>query len=542
MSASLIRLIVALLVTVLPGISGGQGVEPQALTIAPAPRLVFTEREMELAAAVAGFPELADFYGTNGLKPLFSGQEGTFRRETLIHAINRADDHGLPPARYGGARLASLHLNDNESLATELAFARAFLRWTSDVSSGALNPKQIEPSIKREVQRPDGAVLLREFQRSDDPAAKLAAVEPQDPRYKALQRALKSGSDLIAPADAPSVPTGLWKAGMQAPAIGALRERLAAIGIDGPAMGPPDLFDAPLTEALIEYQRRAGLTADGVAGPQTIAMLNRANGEGNDDIRLSLERMRWLAGHDLMARHVWVNLPDYHARIRENGVETFETRVVIGRADDIGRTPEFSDEIEYLVVNPSWNVPRSMTVRDYLPRLRANRHAVSHLDVVDGRGNVVPRDRIDFTKYDANSFPYRLRQKPDPDNALGLVKFMFPNPWNIYLHDTPTKHLFSRSSRAYSSGCIRIARPFDLAYELLRDSFDDPQARFHAALDSGRETWLHLKEDIPVHLVYFTAFPDDSGAIRRYPDIYGRDPLVLAALERAGLETFPEDR
>jgi murein L,D-transpeptidase YcbB/YkuD len=134
-----------------------------------------------------------------------------------------------------------------------------------------------------------------------------------------------------------------------------------------------------------------------------------------------------------------------------------------------------------------------------------------------------------------------MRQKPSDDNALGVVKFMFPNPWNIYLHDTPTKHLFDQSRRAYSHGCIRIGRPRDLAYELMRGSFDDPQARFARALESGRETYLNLRPPIPVHLVYFTAFPDESGKIRHYADIYDRDAKVYAALAKLGVASAATD-
>ena len=211
--------------------------------------------------------------------------------------------------------------------------------------------------------------------------------------------------------------------------------------------------------------------------------------------------------------------------------------MVIGKADPSYETPEFTEPMKYIVVNPRWNVPRSITVKEYLPRLQANRNAVRHLDVVDGRGNVIPRERIDFRRYTAANFPYRMRQKPSDDNALGVVKFMFPNPWNIYLHDTPTKHLFNESRRAYSHGCIRVGRPIDLAHALLEGQLSDPEAAVSKALGTGRETYLNIRGDLPVHLVYFTAFPDESGQIRRFPDIYGRDALVHAALIKAGIDS-----
>lgn len=536
MAGRTIRAVVVALATLMPIATMGQGLETGAMATAPAPRLIFSERDTALARAVARYPGLADFYGSNGLRPVFSGPSASARRLALIAAVSRASEHGLPAHRYEAGRLRLLHGTGAAGVEDELAFARVFARWVSDVGGGLTDPRKVDATIKREVLRPDVASVLRDYARSDDPAAVLASVEPQDPRYRVLQRALNAQSDLIVPDDLPRIASGLWRPGSEDAAIAALRARLAAIGFGTADSPAPAVYDPALTEAVRQYQERVGLGADGVAGPRTIEMLNRRAGGGDPGILLSLERMRWLAGHDLNARHVWVNLPSFNAQIMEGSLQVFDTRVVIGTPAEDRRTPEFSDDIEHMVVNPRWNIPRSITVREYLPRLQANRHAVSHLDVVDGRGNVIPRDRINFGQYTAKSFPFRMRQKPSDDNALGLVKFMFPNPWNIYLHDTPTKHLFNNASRAYSHGCIRIGRPFDLAYELLRDTSDDPEATFRRALDSRNETYINLKQTVPVHLVYFTAFPDETGSIRRYPDVYGRDSLLLAALERAALE------
>lgn len=540
MAAGLIRALVVCLGIVIPGIAQAQLADAPLVAGHPAPQLFFSQQDMLLAGLAASHPDLAAFYGANGLRPIFAGPDGHARREALIAAVSTAADHGLPPARYQPDLLRRLHGQAAGDPANEVAFARVFARWVHDLGGGIVDPRRIDPSIKREIIRPDTVALMHEFQRSATPATVLTRVAPQDPRYVQLQQALNAGDDLIAPADLPQVEPGLWRPGSSGVPVLHLRARLAAMGLDAGASGNP-VYDAALAQAVTAYQTRTGLVADGIAGPRTVQMVNRRLAGGNRDILISLERMRWLAGHDLNARHVWVNLPEFNARILEGGRQVFETRAVIGKHGSEFRTPEFSDAIEYMVVNPRWNVPRSMAVRDYLPRLQANRHAVAHLDVIDANGNVVSRDRVDFNRYTAQNFPYRLRQKPSDDNAMGRVKFMFPNPWNIYLHDTPTRHLFDHSTRAYSSGCIRIGRPFDLAYELLRDSASDPQARFHRALDSGRETWLHLDNEIPVHLVYFTTFPDPDGTIRRYPDIYDRDAGVFAALERAALETPAPD-
>lgn len=523
-----------------------QGGVAQALDTAqvaalPAPRLVFSAQEMQLAQAVAEYPGLADFYGTNGLRPIFLGVEGAPRRAALIGAVGQAASHGLPPARYKQGLLRQLDSAGLTSVEDELQFARAFALWSHDVTGGILDPRKVEAGIKREVMRPATGDLLRIFAQSPDPAAMLDGVPMKYQRYEDLRAALAAQSKLVASADVPEVPAGLWREGVSDPAIAALRVRLASIGFAAPPLGSPLTYDAPLTEAVAAFQQAAGLPSDGVAGPRTVERLNRGTGPEADAILVALERMRWMYGHDLNARHVWVNLTEFNARIYERGEEVFETRAVIGKANQEFETPEFSETMKYIVVNPRWNVPRSITIKEYLPRLQANRNAVRHLDVVDGNGNVIARDRIDFRKYSAGNFPYRMRQKPSDDNALGVVKFMFPNPWNIYLHDTPTKHLFQQSVRAYSHGCIRIGKPVDLAHELLRPQTEDPDAVFSKALASGRETYLNLRPPVPVHLVYFTAFPDANGRIQRHADIYGRDALVLAALRKAALDSAAAD-
>lgn len=498
----------------------------------PAPRLDFAPAEMALARAVARDPGLASWYGATGLAPLFTAADAAPRRAALIDAVAQAPAHGLPD-RYDLAALRGLGPAP-EGPEAEAAFAISFARWTHDVGGGILTPRRIQPEIKREVIRRPTEALLADFAAAPDPAAMLAAVPPQDAGYRALQAALSAETGPALAADVPRVPDGVWRDGTSGAGVAALRARLAALGL--PADSPvPDQFDAPLAQAVAAYQARVGLPPDGVAGPRTLARINRGPGKGDRNLLIALERMRWMNGHDLNARMVWVNLPEYTARVMEGGATVFQTRVVIGKDIPTHETPEFSDEMEHVVVNPRWNVPRSITVKEYLPRLQKNRNAVAHLDVVDGRGRVVPRDRIDFGRYTAANFPYRMRQKPSDDNALGEVKFIFPNPWNIYLHDTPSKGLFNESRRAFSHGCIRVGRPVDLAHVLLTGSFADPAAAYARARKSGNETFLALKPKMPVHLVYLTTFADENGAIRRAPDIYNRDPVIWAALQKAGV-------
>ncbi|MDO5646498.1 murein L,D-transpeptidase [Paracoccus sp. (in: a-proteobacteria)] len=491
-----------------------------AAPVAAAPRLNFTPGEMAFARQIAPNPDLAAFYGSRGLVPVFTAPESAVLRDAVRGAINASARHGIPSARYD--------LDDSE-----LSYARALALYLRDMTGGVIRPGAADPDIKFQPNRPSIPGLMNDI--VADPAA-LDGVQPRHPAYLALQRALVGDERLAVPAHLPRVPSGLWRHGMEGDDVTAMRVRLASIGFDSPA-DDPRVYDDGLLQSVMLYQRAAGLPVDGVAGPQTIARLNgdMAQGRNTRGILIAMERLRWMPDADPMARQVWVNIPEYSTTIIDNGVEVFRTRSVVGKDDPDMRTPEFSDVMAHVVVNPQWNVPRSMTVRDYLPRLQANRNAVPHLEVVDNRGRVVPRDQIDFSRFTAQNFPYRLRQQPSDDNALGLVKFIFPNRWNIYLHDTPTKRLFGQQMRAHSNGCIRIGDPFDLAYALLSQQTDNPQAMFRRALDSKRETWLKLNPGVPVHLVYFTTWPDASGRLQTFPDVYGRDGRVWAAMQRAGI-------
>ncbi|NHX27611.1 L,D-transpeptidase family protein, partial [Escherichia coli] len=230
------------------------------------------------------------------------------------------------------------------------------------------------------------------------------------------------------------------------------------------------------------------------------------------------ERERWMPA-DRGRRHVLVNITDFHARIIAGGKVEFQTRSVVGANDKDRRTPEFSDVMEHMVVNPTWNVPRSIATKEYLPMLKEDPGAVSHLTLIDQRGQIVSREGMDFSEYDTTNFPFDMKQPPSNSNALGLVKFIFPNPHNIYLHDTPAKSLFGRESRAFSHGCIRLNDPFDFAYALLGRQTNDPEGYFHAVLRTGRETQVDLKEPLPVHIIYRTALTGPKGRVEFRRDI-----------------------
>ena len=211
---------------------------------------------------------------------------------------------------------------------------------------------------------------------------------------------------------------------------------------------------------------------------------------------------------------------------------TFETRAVVGSRESDRRSPEFSDEMEHMVINPTWNVPRSIAVKEYLPQLQQQpAGSAAHLQLINARGRTIDRERVDFTQFDASTFPFAMKQPPSRRNALGLVKFMFPNRYNIYLHDTPAKSLFERDARAFSHGCIRLQRP--VRFRLCAaGAADERSARAvpGPARHRPRELWCRWTSTIPVHLVYRTAFTTPEGRLQFRDDIYGRDARISDAL------------
>lgn len=504
-----------------------------AQTAAPEQAAAFTR---SLAATAASDEVVAAWYRETGYDTLWTGADDAARRAAFLTAIARAADHGLPVARYDAAALMAQFRaaeTEGDRGRVEVEMTRAYLAWARDLTSGALDPKTVDAGIVREIDRIDPKVLLTRIA-NGNPEAVLKWLEPKSTVYLQLMKA-KFGLEA-------QIAAGGWGAPVAArtlgpgdtgPAVIALRDRLVRMGYLAPTSVAS--YDRGMQAAVAGFQLNHGLTADGVANASTLDEINIGPEARLKSVIVAMERERWM--HiDRSVKHVWVNLPDFKAKIIDGGKTIFETRVVIGKNVPDQRSPEFSDQMEHMVINPSWGVPRSIIVKEYLPLLQKNPNAVGHLQVVDGRGRVVSRGSVNFAAYNARTFPFALRQPPSDGNALGKVKFMFPNPYNIYLHDTPSKSLFAQEVRAYSHGCIRVADPFDLAHELLSWQTDNAEEEFEAALKTGKETTVKLKQVLPVHLVYFTAYPDQRGRIGYRRDVYGRDAALWEALQAAGVE------
>ncbi len=496
-----------------------------------------TAFQMAVAESTASSPAVADFYRNNGFDPVWVGEtpEHLVRRAALIQALSTTDLHGLPAARYDVQSLLTQMQNARTTRdlgMVEAELSRVFVKYASDLKSGAVTPSQIDNGLVRYVERLSADEHLERLT-STDGAKYFKALAPQTRQYRALMKQKKGLEDLIAQGGwGATVPVTKLERGDSGASVIKLRNRLVSMGYLRPTANP--LYDDTVVAAVRAFQTAHGLEPDGVAGKGTITEINRPASDRLKAVLVALERERWLP-EMRGERHILVNQADFSAKIVDDGQVTFQTRAVIGKNTHDRRSPEFSDEMEHMVINPSWYVPRSIITKEYLPKLRANPHAVGHIQITDRSGRQVNRGAVDFNQFTARNFPFSMRQPPSKSNALGLVKFMFPNKHNIYLHDTPQKSLFAREVRAFSHGCIRLAQPFEFAYALLAKQEEDPKAFFHRVLNTGKETKVNLDKPVPVHLIYRTAYIGPKGEVQYRRDVYDRDRKIWEALQKAGV-------
>lgn len=503
---------------------------------APADAQVTAFRQA-VAEAAARDDDLAAFYRGREFQSIWSGNspEEQNRRNALLAAFADAQRHGLPAGRYDPeAIMAALRTAKTpaEQGQMEVELSRLFMDYARDIQTGVIVPSSADPLIKREVPLRSRLETLESFIAAN-PVGYLRSLPPSAPEYTRLMREkLRLEALQVQGGWGPQVASGSLAIGDSGLAVVQLRNRLIAMGfLERTAT---QNYDETIKAAVERFQQAHGLDVDGAAGSGTMREINTPVTQRLKSVIVAMERERWL-NMPRGERHIWVNLTDFTASIVDQDRVTFSTRSVIGAGDRDRQTPEFSDVMEFMVINPSWYVPRSIITGEYLPQLKRNRNSVRHIEITDSRGRVINRANVDFTRFNARNFPYAMRQPPSRSNALGLVKFMFPNQYNIYLHDTPAKNLFSREVRAYSHGCIRLNDPFEFGYALLAAQESDPEGVFQGHLQTGRESRVNLDVPVPVHLGYRTAFTNVTGSLQFRRDIYGRDAKVWDALVREGV-------
>jgi len=507
--------------------------------------------------------ELNRLYDTATYSPLWvevTGRPSRAARDAIA-ALRTAFDDGLDTLDYGGRRLDSVvaaldaasQLDPEEVGRFDLALSTAFLRYIRHLHNGRIDPRRLGFQLDVPIDRHDFAVLIHTALADGTVPQLVADQRPPLAVYRRVREALAryrlladSVVDSAPPVKTPVKPDTDWDG--VPPLIRRLRllgDLPDSVASAGPADSAPSdsawragtlRYAEPLVSAVKRFQQRHGLTADGVIGPATVAALNVSIARRADQLMLTLERLRWLP--DLSGgRFMVVNIPTFHLwgwdSLNPEGAPSIDMNVIVGKNALSTRTPVFAEELEYVIFRPYWNVPPGILRGEVLPATRKDPGylARNDMEIVQGQGDdarpvaVTPENMTLLTR----GF-LRVRQRPGPRNALGLVKFIFPNAENVYLHSTPAQELFSRTRRDFSHGCVRVERPVDLAVWVLRDVPAWDRARIVAAMEKGKPTRVNLPRALPVILFYTTAIVELDGRPGFYEDIYRHDQRLLEAL------------
>jgi L,D-transpeptidase YcbB len=493
--------------------------------------------------------KLAEFYERRDFAPAWSGANGPLKISgALLEALRASDDHGLNPALYRldvlerAVDAARSDPQDVRAVAeADLLLTEAFVRHAAHLLAGHLDPERIGASWF--IARPEKnlAELLRKGVASRNIAGALREVEPQHPRYRDLVRAHVHYLKLARNGGWRAVPEGtLLRPGDRDARVIRLRERLAVT--EGPISveKAPEVYDRTLAAAVESFQRRHGLDADGVVGASTIRALNVPAEARLQQIRVNLERWRWLPT-DFGERHIMVNIAGFRLEVYEQGQAVMTMKAVVGK--EYRMTPIISERMTQIVFSPFWNVPASIAAADVLPKVKRDRSYLTRQGIKVYRGGQqVDPSAIDWSRVSSANLPYHFRQDPGRQNSLGRVKFVLPNRFDVFLHDTPETELFARSARGFSSGCIRVEKPVELAQYLLRGQQGWSREAIVAAMNRRQERPVALAEAVPVHLLYWTAWAEGPSVHFR-DDIYDRDRPLLTAMkqrqESGGVYTAP---
>jgi murein L,D-transpeptidase YcbB/YkuD len=440
------------------------------------------------------------FYTRRHFAPAWSERD----RGDLLAAIRGAGADGLDPAEYHLAAIERMAATEER----DILLTDAFFLLSSHLLSGRVDPESVEPTWCLTPRTNDLVAALETALELHDVQATIARMPPAHRDYLALRDALARHRRAAAAGGWTSIEKGpALRLGDRGPRVAQLASRLAG---SGELSATADVFDSAMDAAVRRFQRLHGLTVDGAVGPRTRAELNVTAAERVRQIELNLERWRWLPP-TLGDPHALINIPAFSFVLTEHDRPIFSMRVVVGK--DYLRTPIFSGAITQVILSPYWNVPASIASKELWPKERRTPGylAGEHIEVLKGG---------------------RLRQTPGPWNSLGLIKFNIPNRYGVYLHDTPAKTLFEESARAFSHGCMRVEKPLELAAWLLRDRAEWPATRIATESQRGIERALDVRQPLPVHVLYWTAYVDDAGELHFCPDVYRRDPPLDEAMHK----------
>jgi murein L,D-transpeptidase YcbB/YkuD len=491
------------------------------------------------SSEVAARTAMPKIYEPGGDRPLWDPE----KLDTLLALIRASAEDGLRPEDYHlealtqRAKAVAPGADPAARADADLLATDAFCLLLYHLYFGKVDPKSLDPNwnfAPRPIGDRGGADFVRDALTQNQLREAVARVRPEHWWYAKARAALAQYRALAEKGGWPPISPGpALKLGAKGPRVVELRRRLAATGelsnqpVDG------EDYDAPLAAAVKDFQTRHRMTSDGAVAAETLAELNVPVEARVRQIRINLERARWVLHEITPGDLVIVDVAGFDVIFARGGDEIWRSKIQVGKP--YRQTPIFKSAIDQVVFNPTWTVPPGILANDMLPAIKKDRGYLQKkgLEVVDRDGKTVDPSSIDWAKQTASTFPYMLRQGAGPDNALGRVKILFPNPHLVYLHDTPSKALFEKDARAFSSGCMRVQRPLELAGLVLNDPKTWSAAAMDAVVASGETKTVRVERPIPVLIVYWTIDPRVEGRTVFKRDPYGRDPKLAAALDAA---------
>ena len=510
---------------------------------------------------------LPALYQSRNYKPIWTGADGPLPQAyEMIEVIKESPGEALDPSEYNLSQIEQVlgrESNPETMAELDLLLTNAYLNYGHDMLYGRVSPEQINLELMFGETPVSLNELLIKSAAENNIRESLIGLAPAYPVYARLREALVGYREIASNGGWPTVPGGAkLKKGSRGPRVKALRERLKVTGELSPSSPDSDIFDEELNQAVLRFQERNGLYEDGVVGKSTIEYLNVPADARVRQIELTMERFRILP-RNMGRRFILVNIANYHLYGVSDNRDTTTMRIVVGKPQ--WNTPIFSEQMTHMVINPYWNIPPSIFKDDIAPRVRTDPNYMSDRNIQavglempvieedvsapeeetleiteasDGE-NGTETDRAEPTEHPAYaeyrskvlSGKYRLRQQPGPRNPLGRIKFLFPNKYSVYLHDTPNRGYFKRAQRNFSHGCIRVEKPIELADFVLYSDPDWSRQKVQSAIHSGRTRTVHLQEPLAVYILYFTAWANPDGSVSFHKDIYGLDSVLANALE-----------
>jgi murein L,D-transpeptidase YcbB/YkuD len=486
---------------------------------------------------IIGNPVISGMYKNADYNPLW---EAAKNRNDLISILDDSYFEGLNPKDYN-IDLIKKHDEELEngrtvgaenSAIADIVMTDALLTYAHHMIQGKVNPAKLDPNWNYSQRPLPDSVEFRVMHRLEMQTLKegVKNIRPELPMYHNL-RYWFAKLDSVQKADGDikqiQYPGAPLRLGDSSEVVGELKMHLSNYA-NTLSLTHDDVFDEELEVTIKEFQLQNGLDDDGIAGKKTFEILNMSVSVRMDILRVNMERCRWL-NNDLPEEFLLVNIADYHLYLFRNRQIDYNCRIVVGKEHH--ETPVFTSDIKYLVFNPTWTVPYSIASKEILPKLKRDPQYLQDRNMTLLRGdNVLDPSTIDFNEYSRGNFPFTIRQEPGPNNALGIVKFIFPNKYSVYLHDTPSKSYFGKNERAFSHGCVRVQNPLVLAEQLLgKQGYD--RNKIDNIIKTKKLQNVNLKEPMPVMIMYWTCYEDrEEGKMYFYSDIYGRDKKILSEL------------